>query len=205
MYSAFSQFPSNRELYVKAHRQGLRVSYPFILPNEVENTIAQMRHLEAVTVPVLGVFGTSSQQGKFTVQLVLRRLLLQMGYKVGQIGTEHHARLFGMDLAFPIGYASPLSMSYQNYAPYLEAKMRQINCKRPDIILVGAQSGTIPYDIHESNTHSLSTLAFLLGTKPDACILVVNSIDPDDYILDTLNALRSLGKAPTILLAMSDK
>ena len=34
---------------------------------------------------------------------------------------------------------------------------------------------------------------------------MVNSIDPDDYILDTLNALRSLGKAPTILLAMSDK
>ena len=127
-----------RELYVKAHRQGLRVSYPFILPNEVDNTIAQMRHLEAVTVPVLGVFGTSSQQGKFTVQLVLRRLLLQMGYKVGQIGTEHHARLFGMDLAFPMGYASPLSISYQNYAPYLEAKMRQISRKRPDIILVGA-------------------------------------------------------------------
>ena len=194
-----------RNLYLKAHRQGLRIYYPNILSNEVRKTIAQMGHLDAVSVPVLGVFGTSSQQGKFTVQLVLRRLLLQMGYKIGQIGTEHHAQLFGMDIAFPIGYASPLNMPYQIYAPYLEAKKRQINGKRPDIILVGAQSGTIPYDIHESNTHSLSTLAFLLGTKPDACILVVNSIDPDNYIHDTLNVLRVLGKAPTILLAMSDK
>ncbi len=83
--------------------------------------------------------------------------------------------------------------------------MREISWKTPDIILVGSQSGTIPYDVHESSTHSLPSLAFLLGTKPDACVLVVNSIDPDDYIQDTLDALRVLGKAPTILLAMSDK
>ena len=207
--NVFSFLPVPRhiysEQYLKARRQGLRLTFPYICSNEVRNTIAQMGNLHAVSVPVVGIFGTSSQQGKFTVQLALRRLLLEEGYKVGQIGTEHHAELFGMDLAFPMGYASPLKMSYQIYAPYLEAKMRQINCQRPDIILVGAQSGTIHYDINESNTHSLATLAFLLGTKPDACILVVNSIDPDEYIQDTLDALRVLGKAPTILLAMSDK
>ena len=37
------------------------------------------------------------------------------------------------------------------------------------------------------------------------CILVVNTIDPDEYIRDTINAIQALGKAPTILLAMSDK
>jgi uncharacterized NAD-dependent epimerase/dehydratase family protein len=193
------------DLYAKAHRKGLRITYPFISTDEIKNTIGQTGDLGPVTVPVLGIFGTSSQQGKFTVQLGLRRRLLEMGYKVGQIGTEHHAQLFGMDLVFPMGYASPLNMPYQHYAPYLEVKMREISWKTPDIILVGSQSGTIPYDVHESSTHSLPSLAFLLGTKPDACVLVVNSIDPDDYIQDTLDALRVLGKAPTILLAMSDK
>ena len=46
---------------------------------------------------------------------------------------------------------------------------------------------------------------FKLGTKPDACILVVNSTDSDAYIQDTLDGIRILGKAPVILLAMSDK
>ena len=43
------------------------------------------------------------------------------------------------------------------------------------------------------------------SAQPDACILVVNSIDPEEYIRDTMDAIRSLVRAPTILLAMSDK
>jgi hypothetical protein len=111
-----------------------------------------------------------------------------------------------MDLAFPMGYASPLEFPLQHYAPYLDRKTREIcQRRRPEIVLVGSQSGTIPYDIHEQGTHSMPSIAFLMGTRPDACILVVNSIDPDGYIRDTLDAIRALGKAPTILLAMSDK
>ena len=129
-----------------------------------------------------------------------------MGYKIGQIGTEHHSALFGMDLAFPMGYASPLDLPLQVYVPYLDHKIREINQKKqPDIILVGSQSGTIPYDVNEHKTHSLASIAFMLGTKPDACMLTVNSIDSDEYIQDTIDAIRTIGKIPTILLAMSDK
>ena len=75
----------------------------------------------------------------------------------------------------------------------------------PDLILIGSQSGTIPYDILEHSTHSVTSIPFLLGTKPDACILVVNSIDPEDYIQDTLDAIRSIAKCKCIALAMADK
>ena len=194
------------DLYTTARKKGLRIFYPSISQGRVQDVLRNYRTDGSVEVPVVGVFGTSAQQGKFTVQLALRRKLIEIGYKVGQIGTEHHAELFGMDLAFPIGYASPLELPLQVYPPYLDHEMREIcTRKKPEIVLVGAQSGTIPYDILEHATHSLPTLAFLLGTKPDACILVVNSIDPDDYIQDTINAIHSLGKTPTILLAMSDK
>ena len=70
---------------------------------------------------------------------------------------------------------------------------------------VSSQSGTTPFAIDEPSTHSLSSISFLLGTRPDACILVVNSIDPDEYIQDTIDVIRAVGKAPVILLAMSDK
>jgi len=194
------------DLYAIARQKGLRIVYPFISSGEVRSVIRKTRPDGAVDVPVIGVFGTSSQQGKFTIQLILRRRLIQAGYRVGQVGTEHHAELFGMDLAFPMGYASPLEFPLQHYAPYLDHKMQEICQKRrPEIVLVGSQSGTIPYDVREQSTHSLPSLAFLLGTRPDACILVVNSIDPDGYIRDTLDTIRALGGAPTILLAMGDK
>ena len=194
------------DLYETARTKGLRIVYPDISLKEVKESLQAGHTGGGVDVPVLGVFGTSSQQGKFTVQLALRRKLIQMGYSVGQIGTEHHAELFGTDFAFPTGYASPLNLPLQYHVPFLDTKIRQIcRHRRPEIILVGSQSGTIPYDIYEHSTHSLTYIAFVLGTKPDACILVVNSIDPDAYIRDTIDGLRSIGKTPTILLAMSDK
>jgi uncharacterized NAD-dependent epimerase/dehydratase family protein len=99
-----------------------------------------------------------------------------------------------------------VNLPLQWYVPYLDYRVRELcRARCPDIVLVGAQSGTIPYDVHEHTTHTLPSLAFLLGTKPDACILVVNSIDAHGYIQHTIDALQSVAKAPTILLAMGDK
>ncbi len=193
------------DLYELVDKKGLRLAYPHVPREEFAHAIQHFNVLPPVDVPVLSVMGTSSQQGKFTLQLALRRRLIQKGYKVGQIGTEHHSRLFGMDAAFPMGYASPLKLPFQHYIPYLDYKMREI-CQRtqPDIILTGSQSGTIPYHVQEHSTHCLSSLAFLLGIKPDACILVVNSIDVEEYIRDTIDGIRAVCKASTILLAMGD-
>ena len=58
---------------------------------------------------------------------------------------------------------------------------------------------------HEPGNHTLSTLAFMLGTKPDANILVVNSVDDGEYIRDTMNTLKAITKGPVLCLAMSDK
>lgn len=194
------------DLYELADKKELHLTYPSVSSDDVQQALQAEPAYSPVDVPVLGVFGTSSQQGKFTLQLILRRRLLRLGYRVGQVGTEHHAALFGMDLAFPMGYASNVEIPLQYYVPYLGYKLRQLSQqKKPDLILVGSQSGTIPYDVHEHRTHSLTSTAFLLGTKPDACILVVNSVDADEYIQDTIDALRALAKAPTLLLAMSDQ
>jgi len=194
------------DLYTQAEKKSLHITYPTISLDEARLSIQLGSSHPPVDRPVLGIFGTSAQQGKFTLQLALRRQLIRLGYKVGQIGTEHHSALFGMDFSFPIGYATPQNLPVQWYVPYLDFKMREIcHQTRPDIILVGAQSGTVPYDVYEHGTHSLSSIAFLLGTKPEACVLVVNSIDADAYIQDTIDGIRSLAKAPTILLAMGDK
>ncbi len=194
------------DLYKQAEAKGLRLYYPTLSSKEIQQTLRSVEHWPQVDVPVLAVAGTSSQQGKFTLQLALRRRLLELGYQVGQIGTEHHSALFGMDCAFPMGYAASVEMPLDYYNLYLDTKMREINHrKRPDLILVGTQSGTVPYNVTEQQTHTLPTLAFLTGVKPQACLLVVNSVDPDDYIQDTISGIRAVCHAPTLLLAMSNQ
>ncbi len=193
-------------LYEQADAKGLRLYYPALSSKEIRQTLRSAEYWPQVDVPVLAVTGTSSQQGKFTLQLALRRRLLELGYQIGQIGTEHHSALFGMECAFPMGYAASIEMPLDYYALYLDAKIREINHrKRPDLILVGTQSGTVPYNVEEQQTHTLPTLAFLMGVKPQACLLVVNSVDTDDYIQDTINGIRALCQAPTLLLAMSNQ
>ena len=194
------------DLHVKAEERGLRIEYPDVTVEAANQALQYPNRYRQVDVPVLGVFGTSSQQGKFTLQLGLRKRLKELGYTVGQLGTEHHSELFGMDGTFPVGYASPIRLPIRFHVPYLDYKMREINDSAdPDIILVGSQSGTIPFDIIEHSTHSVTSVPFLWGTKPDACVLVVNSIDPEEYIQDTIDALRSVAKCKTIAIAMSDK
>lgn len=193
------------DLYQRAADLGLQLFYSQVDERQVLAILKKGPMGIPVGAPVLTVFGTSASQGKFTLQLGLRRRLQALGYRVGQLGTEPHAELFGMDGCFPMGYASPLRIPLQHYPAYLDAQMRVISARRPDIIITGSQSGTIPYDIHSPDTYSLASLAFLLGIRADACVLVVNSIDADDYIQHTLDALRAVGKARVLALAMSDK
>ncbi len=194
------------DLYEQAEAKGLKLYYPALSAQDAQQTLSSASQYPPVDVPVVAVLGTSSQQGKFTLQLALRRRLLALGYRVGQLGTEHHAALFGMDATFPMGYAASVEMPLDGYTPYLDAKLREVNHRqRPHLIVVGSQSGTVPYNVSEPETHTLPTVAFLMGVKPDACLLVVNSIDSDDYIQDTIDGIRALCHAPTLLLAMSDK
>ena len=69
-------------------------------------------------VPMLGVYGTTSKQGKFTLQLILREKFLRDDYCVGQIGTEPSAYLFDMDLCFHFGYHSTTNINRQNMVSY---------------------------------------------------------------------------------------
>ena len=194
------------DLHEEADRRGLHLAWPAVRWAAARECMSAPPADDSVDAPVLGVFGTSASQGKFTLQLALRRALKERGYRLGQLGSEPHSELFGMDDVFPMGYAATVELDVARYPDYLDRRMRQICCRRrPELILVGGQSGTIPFDLHDHRTLSLPTLAFLLGTKPDACILVVNAIDPDGYVADTIAALRAVGQTEVIGLALSDR
>lgn len=151
--------------------------------------------------PIIGVFGTSSKQGKFTLQLELRKRFIKEGYRVGQLGTEPHSELFGFDEVFPMGYNYNIELSDQECIPAINNKMHQIELKNPDVIIVGGQSSTIPY--YYGNTIYISQFQqqLLYATVPDCFVLVVNAYDDIGYIKKTINYLESIGQVLAIVVS----
>lgn len=105
----------------------------------------QFGKLYLVNKPVICVAGTSSSQGKFSLQLSLREKFISAGYRIGQLGTEPTSLLFGMDEVFHYGYAVSDYTCFEETVMHVNYLMHRIDEKEPDIILTGIQSGLAPY------------------------------------------------------------
>lgn len=158
--------------------------------------------LYRISKPVVGVFGTSSQQGKFTLQLKLRELFLQDNVNVGQIGTEPSALLYGMDYVFPMGYGSTVSIHDFSVILYLNHIVNQLCLQNKDIIITGSQSGTVAYDTGNLRQYPVSQSLFLMGTQPDCVLLCVNPFDEIDYIRRTKQFIESCAETEVLALVL---
>lgn len=158
--------------------------------------------LRSISTPVLGVCGTSSQQGKFTLQLILRKRLLAKGYSIGQMGSEPTSLLFGMDTVYPVGYNADLSISrWDNYLLVNEI-LYTLSLKEPDIILFGCQASAVPHNFYNTMFFNPFCLEMLLGAQPDAVVLCINYYDSTDYILRTIHTIEALANCTVIALVM---
>jgi len=197
---SFDRLEGREQLVEEVQARGLEIFNPTVDRDRLpKNRFGKLRK---VGKPVLGIFGTSSQQGKFTLQMTLRRRLLQDGYAVGQLGTEPSALLYGFDEVYPMGYGSTVKVNAFDAVQVLNDMMARIEEKDPDLILVGSQSGTVPYDLGHVSQYTFPALEFLLGTSPDAFVLCVNPDDPLPYIRRTIEVLNNLGVGKTIGLVI---
>ncbi|MED3798672.1 S8 family serine peptidase [Lysinibacillus capsici] len=176
------------------------IYYPYI--NESHVPKQNMNKLYSISCPVLGVFGTSPRQGKFTMQLSIRKLLQKNSYKVGQLGTEPSALLFGMDEVYPMGYNSTFDITGKDAISVLNDMLYTISNKNPDIILVGSQSQTVPFSTGNIGFYPISQHEFLLGTEPDGIVLCINPNDDIEYIRRTIQYLESYIETKVIALSM---
>lgn len=158
--------------------------------------------LHLSNVPVLGIYGTSSKQGKFKLQLDLRRMFLKDGYKVAQITTEPSGFLFGCDEVYPIGYESTVYIKGNDTIATLNEMIYRCEAKNPDIIITGSQSGTIPYVNYNLKYMTNYQSDFILGTLPDLVILMVNYFDNIDYISRTIKFLQGICNCKVIAIVV---
>lgn len=150
--------------------------------------------------PTVAIIGTSSKQGKFTLQLELIKRFKKAEYNIGHFSTEPSGALFGSDITFPVGFDKTVDFQGEDMINMSNSLMHEIEKKSPDIILVGTQSHTIPNNEGNLGHYPLSTLEILLGTQPDACILCINYDDPVSYINNTILFIESYLKAKVIAL-----
>ena len=164
------------------------------------NSLPQNRFgkLFQITKPVLGVVGTSSKQGKFTLQLLLRRRFLKDGYRVGQMGTEPSSLLFGMDEVFPCGYNTSIYISNEDILLYLNTKMWEISQKNYDIIITGSQASVLSYATYNTRTYPLVHQQYLQAVAPDALIICVNPFDELHFVRSNIYAAEALSKGRVI-------
>lgn len=200
--------PEHEPLLAEARRRGLRVAWPGVEAADLAALRDAGPPVDYGRTPVLGVFGTSPAQGKFTLQLRLRAELLGRGVRLAQIGTEHQSALFGMEDCFPIGHPRGIGLPLNDWREYFDRRYQQIvRARAPQLIVVGAQSGLVPISLtkpaHGPLTHP--GLLYLMAVRADSFILTVNHLDPPALVRDHLEILRILGGGRTIALALSDR
>lgn len=180
-------------------RAGLRRDMYFIPAVKKRDALSRSRGKQyLISKPVLGIYGTSSRQGKYTLQLKLRELFLKDGYKVAQIGTEPTGYLFGFDYVYPMGYNSAVYVDRYEAVSILNEEMHRCEEKDPDIIITGGQSQTAPRINYNISHYNLGQTEFILGTQPDIVILCINLHDDIEYVDRTIKFIEGICRCKVI-------
>ncbi len=169
--------------------------YPRIVK---KNIVHFGKKLFKVDKPVLSIVGTSSSQGKFTFQLILRRLFLEAGYKVGQLGTEPSSLLFGMDEVYHNGYETYNHLSEEEIVIYTNLLLGRINSKNPDIIITGSQSGLIPVKKSIVSGYPIRHQIYFETIIPDGIIVCINPFDTIQIIRSVILTAEGLSGGKVI-------
>ncbi|MED9903208.1 MAG: S8 family serine peptidase [Lachnospiraceae bacterium] len=181
----------------------IREQGQFVINHKLENLYISHNvcgSYHKISAPVVAISGTSAKQGKFNVQLELRRKLLRDGYDIGQVGTEPTAHLFGMDIVFSNGYNDSYDITDEKEILYINECLFRL--KDRELILVGTQSNTIPYRFGNIGFLSIHQQNVLIASEPDATILCVNADDEYEYINRTIQVLENYYMTKVIALVI---
>lgn len=206
---------ANRELVEEARQKQLAFDSAGALGKHALNQTHAGRDVE---VPVVGIFGTSFNQGKMATQLALRRCLIKENYKVSLIGSNPLCVLLNNSFFMTQDQRSPYCLPNAQQFRVLEQSLYQATERQSQLILVGSQGPVVSFKPYSLKTlalqplmsdlpkeYTLPALTTLIATKPDAVILAVNPYDPEDYIRRTITTIEALGQTKVIALCMPSR
>ncbi len=198
----------NKKLYcfdnmadiIPKHEYGRRVYFPYFDLNDVPaNRYGKLRK---PGIPVVAIIGTSSRQGKYTIQLSLKKGLEEKGVNVGFLSTEPTGYLLGASQMLPFGYDAScyLGNKLTNVLNELVWNIEKLN---KEIVITGCQSGTLHYDTLNDKMLTYNQFCFLIGINPDGLVLCVNEFDDVEYVKNTISYARAITGAEIIMVVIS--
>ncbi|NVO08822.1 MAG: S8 family serine peptidase [Bacteroidales bacterium] len=180
-----------------------KIYLPQVTQRQSDN-LCNLYSLGNVEKPVLAVISSTSQAGKFTVQLKIKSVLNKTGYKVGWLSTEPQGELFGADFCFPYGFKGTVKVNYSEWNRLLHSIIKGIEYyKNPDIIISGHQSGLLKDSKLFVKDDILKNFSFLSGIQPDAFVLALNSDDTLEYIERIVNVITNFHQRPILFISLS--
>ncbi len=158
---------------------------------------------EPVKTPVINFTGTSMNSGKITAMFVVKNLLEKKGKRIGVVGTEPSSVFMGADeQVIPEVYPSFKATS----AIYGAIKKVELE-KKPDIILVGNQTGlrASVFDFKEARAGAVVAWEILLGSRPDKIVLCSKWKNTDEIKPHLELIKNSIGKEVIALIINGSK
>lgn len=152
--------------------------------------------------PIVGVIGTSSKQGKVSLQLEITRLLKKVGYDVGLMLTEPFSEIIGCKHYWHYGYNAS-KFSWQEHVVGSNNTMKKIDDEKHDLIIAGTQSQVMSSNMKNTGFIPVETQSVLTGINADCYVLLVNKTDSTNLITRIVKYIESYYNRPVLALVES--
>lgn len=175
--------------------QNAKIYFPKIDSTNIKKRFGK---LYKTNKPILAVIGTNSRQGKFSLQLYIRKKFMELGYSVGQLGTEPSSFLFGIDEIFHCGYNGQINLDIPQTYIAVNDLIWNITQKDIDLIIAGTQSGFLAYNDYNAMMFPAYHQIFFSALQPDAIIVCINPFDDMEFVNRTIKAAEGLSGGKVI-------
>ncbi|MDE7433353.1 MAG: TIGR04066 family peptide maturation system protein [Lachnospiraceae bacterium] len=162
------------------HRKQKDINFEWVTGNVINK----------IQTPIIAVAGIGSSSQKFDIQLYLRKYLLQMGYKVSQIGTKPYCEMLGFhslpDWMFDNTYTDVEKIyAFNNYVKALELN------EKPEVIILGIPEGIMPFNEKHSQGYGIKAFEIFSAVHPDYLLV---SLYNGKYNQDFFDEIRNLAR-----------
>ena len=138
--------------------------------------------------PIVAVAGTGSFTQKFDLQLYLRKELLNLGYKVSQVGTRPYCEMFDFQSMPKWMFDSTYTDREKVYAFNHFLKMIELK-EKPEVIIIGMPEGIIPFNEKHQQGFGLCAYEICSAVHPDYLIMSLYNGEYTQQFLDEMNNL----------------
>lgn len=149
------------------------------------------------------VAGSGTDEDKLFLQLQLKRIISDKGYKVGYLSTHKSGYLLGADKTFPYNKKQFDVINEKDKSFILNNLVHEIELKNPDVIITGILSEVIPSNVLFPNSTVFVQGTFLYTIQPSVIIMVVSLNDNIKLIMRNINFFQSAVERNIVCIVVS--